>query len=225
MAQPTKRVCLSWSGGKDCAWALKLLREDPDVEVVNLLTTFDSKFDFVNMTTITRKLLRAQASAAGLPVREIDLPNPCPNTEYSAIMTRVTDKLRDEGITHIAFGDLFLEDVRKYREQNLTGTGLEAMFPNWQLDTNQLAKEMIASGVRAYTVSVDGRKLDSSFVGQEFDQHFLDKLPEGVDHCGENGEFHSFAFAGPMFHRQLSVQPGQRFQRDGFWYADVYPDE
>lgn len=219
-----KKVCLSWSGGKDSAWALKRLRDDPDVDVIQLLTTLDNTGDRVNMTTITRKLLREQARATGLPVREVDLPNPCGNEEYAEIMTRVTEQLKHKGITHIAFGDLYLEDVRAYREKNLQGTGIEPLFPNWGLDTTKLANEMVKAGLKAYIVSTDGGKLDPSFVGREFDRRFLDDLPKGVDHCGERGEFHSFAWDGPMFHHPIPVQPGERFERDGFWYADVYPE-
>ncbi|MCA8912998.1 MAG: adenine nucleotide alpha hydrolase [Planctomycetes bacterium] len=220
-----KRVCLSWSGGKDCAWALMRLRDDPDVEVVKLLTTLDNDYDRINMTTITRRLLRDQAGAVGLPVREVDLPSPCSNEEYASIMGKVTEGLKLKGITHVAFGDLYLQDVREYREKNLQGTGLEPLFPNWKLDTKQLSREMVDNGLKAYIVSVDEKKLTPDFVGREYDARFLDELPKGVDPCGENGEFHSFAFAGPMFHREISVQPGQRFERNGFWYADVYPDD
>jgi uncharacterized protein (TIGR00290 family) len=218
-----KRVLLSWSSGKDSAWTLHVLRNDPDIELVGLLTTVNSTHERVAMHAVRRELLRMQGAAAGLPVTEVDLPWPCPNGEYERLMSAATAQARADGITHIAFGDLYLEDVRDYRVNNLRGTGLEPIFPLWGRDSGALAAEMVAGGLRAYVTCVDPNKLDATWAGRELDAAFLAELPAGVDPCGENGEFHTFVFAGPMFTAPLDVELGEVVERDGFRFADVLP--
>lgn len=218
-----KRTLLSWSSGKDSAWMLHRLRDDPEVEIVGLLTTLNSDADRVAMHAVRRELLRMQADAAGLPVREIELPWPCTNEDYERIMGEATSRAKSDGVTHIAFGDLFLEDVRKYREDNLKGTGVEPLFPLWGSDTTHLAAEMVRGGLRAYLTCVDPKQLGADFAGREYGAKLLDDLPPGVDPCGENGEFHTFVFEGPMFDRPVNVKPGQIIERDGFVFADMLP--
>lgn len=200
---------------------LHTLRRDPQVDVVGLLTTLNAEADRVAMHAVRRELLRAQASATGLPILEVDLPWPCSNDDYEQLMADATARLADEGITHIAFGDLYLEDIRKYREDKLRGTGIEPLFPLWGRDTRELAAEMIAGGLRAYVTCVDPKQLGADFVGREFNASFLDDLPKGVDPCGENGEFHTFVYEGPMFRQTIPVEPGEVIRRDGFYFADL----
>ena len=218
-----KRVLLSWSSGKDSAWTLHALRQMLDVEVVGLLTTLNVAADRVAMHAVRRELLRMQAHAAGLPVREVDLPWPCSNEEYERLMSAACKQAVADGVTHMAFGDLFLGDVRQYRIDKLKGTGLEAIFPIWGKNTKELAHEMVASGLRAIITCVDPKQLAPEFVGREFNVDFLYDLPSGVDPCGENGEFHSFVFAGPMFEKPIEVTRGKLVERDGFQFADVLP--
>lgn len=214
---------MSWSSGKDAAWTLHTLRQRPDVEVVGLLTTLNGAAGRVAMHAVRRELVRAQARAAGLPLREVDLPWPCSNEDYQRRMAEACARAADDGVTHIAFGDLFLEDVRQYRIDSLRRTGLEPLFPLWHRETRPLAEEMLRGGLRAIVTCVDPKQLDPAFVGREVDRRFLDDLPEGVDPCGERGEFHSFVFAGPMFRHALDVEVGRRVQRDGFHFIDVVP--
>jgi uncharacterized protein (TIGR00290 family) len=218
-----KRVLLSWSSGKDSAWALWALRQQPDVEVVGLLTTFNESANRVAMHAVRRELVEAQSQSTGLPLWPILLPWPCPNGTYEARMQEAIDRARREGITHVAFGDLYLADIRAYRERQLAGTGIEPLFPVWTTPqaTAGLAREMLASGVSAVLTCVDPKQLDGSFVGRRFDAALLEELPPEVDPCGEKGEFHSFCFAGPMFDRPLAVELGEKVLRDGFWFADV----
>lgn len=218
-----KRILLSWSSGKDSAWALHVLRKSAEYDVVGLLTTFNEVADRVAMHAVRRSLVEEQAAAVGIPLRSVPLPWPCSNSDYERIMAQTCEKAVSEGIAAIAFGDLFLEDVRSYREQRLQGSGLQPLFPIWGSPTRALAHEMISSGLRAKLTCIDTRKLDSSFAGREFDQRFLAELPEGIDPCGENGEFHSFVHAGPMFHSSLSVSTGEIVLRDRFAFADVIP--
>jgi uncharacterized protein (TIGR00290 family) len=218
-----KRVLLSWSSGKDSAWSLYVLRQTPDVEVVGLLTTLNSAFDRVAMHAVRRELLRKQAAATGLPVREIELPWPCSNEDYERLMSAACAQAVADGVTHVAFGDLFLEDVRNYRIEKLKPTGLQPLFPLWGSNTTKLAREMIAGGLRAYLTCVDPRQLDKSFVGREFSHDLLRDLPASADPCGERGEFHTFVFAGPMFEKPLSVKLGDIIERDGFCFADLTP--
>src|SRR5215472_9614814 len=221
---PVKRkILLSWSSGKDSAWALHVLRGQGDYEIAGLVTTVNSAFDRVAMHSTRRVLVEQQSRAAGLPLKAVDLPWPCSNSEYERIMKTDCDNAVAQGITGFAFGDLFLADIRAYRERQLKDTGLEPIFPLWQLPTGELAREMIAAGLRAKLVCVDPAKLAPEFAGRDFNQQLLDDLPPGVDHCGENGEFHSFVYAGPMFRQEIPVITGDRVQRDGFWFCDVAP--
>ena len=217
------RVALAWSSGKDSAWTLHALRRDPRVTVVRLLTTVNAVHDRVAMHAVRRRLLQAQAEAAGLPVSMAEIPSPCPNETYEAVMAEAVAALKAEGVEAIAFGDLFLEDVRRYRERQMAGTGLELLFPLWGRATHELAVEMIEGGLRARITCVDPRALPASFAGRAFDVSLLRDLPPGVDPCGENGEFHTFAWDGPMFARPVLVDPGEIVERDGFVFADLLP--
>jgi uncharacterized protein (TIGR00290 family) len=216
-----KRILLSWSSGKDSAWSLHLLRQRAEYEVVGLLTTFNEKADRVAMHAVRRELVERQAAVTGLPLWAVPLPWPCSNEQYEALMAQACAKAVGEGIEGVAFGDLFLEDVRAYREKQLKGTGLEPMFPVWGLPTGDLAREMIAGGVRAKLTCVDTGKLDRSFAGREFDEALLADLPAGADPCGERGEFHSFVYAGPMFRDAIAVSVGENVVRDPFVFADL----
>jgi uncharacterized protein (TIGR00290 family) len=225
-----KRILLSWSGGKDCAWALHLLREKAEYEVVGLLTTVNEKFARVAMHGFREELLDRQAEAAGLPVWKVPLPWPCSNEEYEERMAAACARAVQEGIVGIAFGDLFLEDIRAYRVAKLAETGLEPIFPCWQIPTDELARAMIAAGVRAHLTCVDPGQLDRSFAGRLFDEALLADLPAGVDPCGERGEFHTFVSAGPAFvgggkSRSIDVRVGEIVERDNFVYADLLPVE
>lgn len=215
------KVLLSWSSGKDSAWALHTLRAQADVEVCGLLTTVNRAHGRVVMHAVREKLLDAQAKALGLPLRKLTLPSPCSNEEYETAMAKAVGEALRDGIDAIAFGDLHLEDVRRYREEKLRGTGLAPIFPLWGRPTRELADRMVASGLRAFVTCVDPRALDPSFAGRIFDRDFLNDLPEQVDPCGENGEFHTFAYAGPMFSEPLVVVPGEIVERDGFVFADL----
>jgi uncharacterized protein (TIGR00290 family) len=217
------KILLSWSSGKDCAWALHVLRQQGEYEIAGLLTTVNSAFDRVAMHSTRRVLVEMQAQAAGLPLTVAPLPWPCSNAHYELAMKNVCEQAVSQGITGIAFGDLFLADVRAYRERQLRGTGLEPLFPLWQIPTDELAQQMISSGLKAKIVCVDPRQFAKEFIGRDFDQSFLEDLPPGVDPCGENGEFHSFVYAGPMFHRELAITAGEIVERDGFWFSDVLP--
>ena len=217
----TRKTLLSWSSGKDSAWALHVLRQDPAVELVGLLTTLNESFARVAMHAVRETLLERQVQAAGLPLWKIPLPFPCPNEAYERIMAGVIQRAQSEGVEAMAFGDLFLEDIRAYRERQLDGTGLEPLFPIWGIPTDELARTMVAAGLRAHVTCVDPRQLDRSFAGRVFDADFLADLPAGVDPCGENGEFHSFATDGPMFSKRLEVRAGEVLERDGFVFADL----
>jgi uncharacterized protein (TIGR00290 family) len=216
------KILVSWSSGKDSAWMLHTLHGQHPGAVGGLLTTLNEAFDRVAMHAVRRSLLDAQAEAAGYPLYAINLPWPCSNEEYERRMGAAVAGLVRDGFTHVAFGDLFLEDVRRYREDKLAGTGLTPLFPLWKsMPTSQLAREMIAGGLRAYLTCVDPRKLDASFAGRAFDASLLADLPATVDPCGENGEFHSFVWSGPMFTRPVPVATGEVVTRDGFVFADL----
>jgi uncharacterized protein (TIGR00290 family) len=215
-----KRILLSWSSGKDCAWALHLLRLQPDIEIVGLLTTINAEFNRVAMHGTQRAILEAQASAADLPLWDVPLPWPCSNEVYEQRMAEACQRAIDDDIRAIAFGDLFLRDVRTYREQQLGSTGIEPLFPLWDIPTRELARAMIAGGLRAKLSCVDSRQLDPSFAGREFDTELLHDLPSTVDPCGERGEFHSCVYDGPMFSHPVELEPGEIVNRDGFIYAD-----
>jgi uncharacterized protein (TIGR00290 family) len=217
------QALLSWSSGKDSAWALHLLRQQGDVEVVGLLTTINEVADRVAMHAVRSELLQAQAEAVGLPLRTVGLPWPCSNEQYEAAMTTAIERARSDGITVMAFGDLFLEDIRSYRIQKLANTGIEPLFPVWGIPTRELAGQMIAAGLRARLTCVDPKQLAASFVGREFDAALLAELPPAVDPCGERGEFHTFTYDGPMFRHPVEVQGGAIVERDGFCFADLLP--
>ena len=219
-----KRVALSWSSGKDSAWSLHLLRQDPEIEVVALVTTLNEQFDRVAMHAVRRELLELQAESLGVPLWTVLLPWPCSNDEYEARMRALCTRAINEGVEAMAFGDLFLADIRTYREKQLAGTGLEPFFPVWQIPTRQLAAEMVASGLKAKITCIDPKVLPVEFAGRDFDLQFLDDLPAGIDPCGENGEFHSFVYDGPGFWRPISVSVGEIVERDGFVFADLTRD-
>ncbi len=218
-----RRILLSWSGGKDSAWALHLLRQDPAVEVVGLVTTVNQHFGRVAMHGFREELLDRQGEATGLPLWKVPLPWPCSNEIYEALMAEVCQRAVAEGIEGIAYGDLFLEDIRAYRVEKMAGTGLEPIFPCWLIPTDQLAREMIAAGVRAHLVCVDPRTMDRRFAGRVLDEQLLAELPATVDPCGERGEFHTYVSAGPMFSGSIEVSPGEVVERDSFVYADLLP--
>jgi uncharacterized protein (TIGR00290 family) len=217
------RILLSWSGGKDSAWALHLLRQQRQFEVVALLTSINQHFRRIAVHGYRESLLDQQADATGLPVWKVDLPFPCTNADYESRMAAVFSRAVTEGIHGIAFGDLFLEDIRAYRIQQLAGTGLEPIFPVWGIPTAQLAQQMVDTGLRAHLTCIDPRHLDRPFAGRIFNAQLLSDLPPAVDPCGERGEFHTFVFAGPMFSRSISVTPGEIVERDSFVYADLLP--
>jgi uncharacterized protein (TIGR00290 family) len=217
-----KRVLLSWSSGKDSAWALHIVRQNPEYEIAALLTTFNAAFDRVAMHAVRRVLVEQQAAAAQLPLWTVPLPWPCSNEQYEALMARACRDAVERGIQCVAFGDLFLEDVRAYREHQLAGTGLTPIFPLWQLPTPALARQMIAAGLKSTLTCIDPSKLDPSFAGRPFDEQLLADLPPGIDPCGENGEFHSFAHGGPMFSHEIPVTRGETVTRDNFVFADLF---
>jgi len=216
-----KRILLSWSSGKDSAWTLHVLRQQGEYEILGLLTTFNEVADRVAMHAVRRELVERQAAATGLPLWSVPLPWPCSNGQYETLMAETCATASAAGIEGIAFGDLFLEDVRAYRERQMKDTGLKPMFPLWGQPTRDLAQAMIASGLRAKLTCIDTKKLDACFVGREFDERLLAELPDGVDPCGEKGEFHSFVYAGPMLSIAIPVSVGETVVRDQFVFADV----
>lgn len=219
------QALLAWSSGKDSAWALHQLRHQNEVEIVGLLTTLNEAAGRVAMHGVRRELVKAQADAVGLPLWEVPLPWPCTNQQYEQLMQHVLQKARHEGIRHVAFGDLFLSEIRSYREQQLVGTGITPLFPLWtSLDqTATLAQQMLSGGVRAILTCVDPKRIAPSFAGREFDHNLLSELPKGIDPCGENGEFHTFCYAGPMFSRTIPITHGEIVEREGFVFADLLP--
>jgi uncharacterized protein (TIGR00290 family) len=219
------RILLAWSSGKDSAYSLHVLRGMKDVEVVGLLTTVNEAHDRVAMHAVRRSLLEAQADAAGLPLVIVRIPQACTNEVYEAAMGRAVEEAKARGVTGVAFGDLFLEDIRRYRERQMTGTGLRLLFPLWGRPTAALAREMLDAGLRARITCVDPRVLPPSFAGREFDRQLLTDLPPLVDPCGENGEFHTFAWNGPMFRHPVPVRGGEVVTRDAFVFADLLPAE
>ncbi|MGB6192855.1 MAG: ATP-binding protein [Terracidiphilus sp.] len=218
-------VLLSWSSGKDSAWALHVLRQDPTIEVVGLLTTLNSEFQRVAMHGTRRSVLEAQARAAGLPLWVVPLPWPCPNEVYEQRMAEACERSIGAGVQAIAFGDLFLRDVRAYREAQLKPTGLEPIFPLWDLPTPELARTMIAGGLRCKLACVDTKQLPASFAGRDFDADLLADLPASVDPCGERGEFHTCVYDGPIFSEPISLDAGEIVNREGFVYADFIESE
>lgn len=216
-----KRTLLSWSSGKDSAWSLYILKKRNEYEIAGLLTTFNGDADRVAMHGVRRELVKAQAEAAGIPLWEIDLPWPCSNQDYESAMLKTCEKALVSGIECVAFGDLFLTDIREYREKQLRGAGLQPVFPVWGSPTRALAEEMIASGLRAKLTCIDTQQINADFAGREFNRKLLSELPAPADPCGENGEFHSFVYAGPMFSKPVPVEVGEVVVRDQFAYADL----
>jgi uncharacterized protein (TIGR00290 family) len=215
------RAIIAWSSGKDCAFALHEIRRAGTYDIVAALTTVTDAFARVSMHGVREDLLRAQLDAVGLPPVIVRIPYPCPNEIYEREMTAAMAQVKADGVTHVIFGDLFLEDVRAYREARLAGAGLQAVFPLWQRPTGTLAHEMVAAGVEAHLATVDLAKLPASFAGRRYDKALLADLPPDCDPCGENGEFHTFVTAGPMLTRRIDVGVGETVIRDGFAFADL----
>ncbi len=216
-----KTVLLSWSSGKDSAWALHLLRQQDAFEVVGLFTTVNQRHDRVAMHAVRRELLALQAQCTSLPLEVIEIPDPCSNADYELRMAAFVERCRQQKVDCFAFGDLYLEDIRAYREQKLAGSGIDAIFPLWGIPTATLSAQMIDSGVRAHLTCIDPRHLAADFAGRVFDHALLKALPAAVDPCGENGEFHSFVSAGPMFDGDIDVTVGEVVTRGGFVFADL----
>jgi uncharacterized protein (TIGR00290 family) len=215
------KILLSWSSGKDSAWTLHVLNRQCPGAVAALLTTINEAFDRVAMHGVRRDVLEAQARAAHLPLRAVSIPDGCSNAVYEQRMGVAVAAAVADGFTHVAFGDLFLPDVRRYREERLAGSGLAPLFPLWEIPTRRLAREMIAGGLRARIACVDTRVLDQRFVGRSFDDSLLDDLPATVDPCGENGEFHTCVYDGPMFHELMDLEAGRLESRSPFTWAEL----
>ena len=217
------KAWLSWSSGKDSAWALHVVRRQNVLDVVALLTTVNSAFGRVAMHGVRETLIDMQAERAGLPLVKVPIPYPCPNETYESAMAAAMDRARSEGVTHVVFGDLFLQDIREYRERQLARCSMTPVFPVWGIETGKLAADMVAGGLEAWLACVDPRKLDRAFAGRKFDSRLLAELPAGVDPCGEYGEFHTFASAGPMFYSPIPLAVGEVVERDSFVFADLLP--
>jgi uncharacterized protein (TIGR00290 family) len=217
------KAWLAWSSGKDSAWALHMVRQRGDFEIVALLTTVNRTHERVAMHAVRESLLELQAAAAALPLVKVPIPSPCPNATYEHAMGQAMKQARAEDVWHVVFGDLFLEDIRAYREKQLASCGMTPVFPVWGKDTRRLAEEMLAGGLSAHLTCVDPRKLDRSFAGRRFDARLLADFPPGIDPCGENGEFHTFANEGPMFRENIPVAVGEIVERDSFVFADLLP--
>ena len=218
------KALIAWSSGKDSAWALHETRRAGDCEIVGALTTVTETFNRVSMHGVRNELLLAQLDAAGLPGTLVQIPYPCPNEVYESRMAAALAEAKSAGVTQVIFGDLFLEDVRKYREDKLAGTGITPLFPIWARPTAALAREMIDAGVETYLVTIDLKQLPKKFAGRRFDNALLKELPAGADPCGEKGEFHSCVVAGPMLSRRIPVTVGETVEREGFAFADLVPD-
>ncbi len=219
-----QKTLVSWSSGKDSAWALQRLMDDPRLEVVGLFSTVNRAFGRVAMHGVRIDLLEAQARSIGLPLEVIELPHPCDNAQYEQVMGRFVEEKRKEGVERFGFGDLFLEEVRRYREERLADSGIEPLFPLWGIPTGELCREMIRRGLKTVISCVDTRVVPAEFAGRPYDTALLDALPEGIDPCGENGEFHTFVFDGPMFRTPIAVSVGERVRRDAFVFADILKD-
>lgn len=219
---PKQKAILSWSTGKDSAMALHRILASGQFEVAAILTTVSESFHRVSMHGVREELLERQAESLGIQLQKVMIPYPCSNAVYEEKMRDVLEIWKMRGVTHVIFGDLFLADIRRYREQKLAILGLNPVFPVWGLDTASLAKEMIEAGFRAILSCVDPRRMDPNFAGRQFDYHLLADLPEGVDPCGENGEFHTFVYDGPIFNAPIPVEVGERINRDGFEFADIF---
>jgi uncharacterized protein (TIGR00290 family) len=219
------KAWLAWSSGKDSAWALHTVRRRGELEVVALLTTVNETHQRVAMHAVRERLLEMQAAATGLPLVKVPIPAQCRNEIYEQAMGAAMERAKAEGVRHVIFGDLFLEDIRAYREKQLAACGMTPVFPLWRRDTRELAREMLAGGLSAYLTCVDPRKLGRTFAGRRFDAELLAAMPPDVDACGENGEFHTFANAGPMFCREIPIAVGEIVERDGFVFADLLAQE
>lgn len=217
------KLLLSWSSGKDSAWALHVLRQQGVYEIVGLVSTVNTAFNRVSMHGVRVELLTAQAQAVGLPLWQVPIPYPCPYEVYESAMRDLIARAKEAGVTHFAFGDIFLQDVRAYRERQLADAGMTPVFPLWGLDTHALAKEMIAGGLRAVLTCVDPRQIPALLIGREFDEHLLRDLPPSADPCGENGEFHTFCYTAPCFASSIRVRTDEVLERDGFMYIDLLP--
>ncbi|HLJ24970.1 MAG TPA: diphthine--ammonia ligase [Candidatus Acidoferrales bacterium] len=217
-------VLFCWSGGKDSAMALHALREQGECRVTALLTTITDAYDRISMHGVRRELLERQAESIGLPLHSVRIPPQCINATYEARMKEALEEHFALGVRSVAFGDIFLEDLRQYREKNLAQAGMQAIFPIWKRDTRELAREFLRLGFRAIAVCIDPRVLDASFAGRELDAAFFADLPPGVDPCGENGEFHTFVFDGPIFQSPISCHAGEKVMRDGFYFCDLLPE-
>ena len=218
-------IVMCWSGGKESAVALGTLSRQPEYIVVSLLTTVTAGYDRISMHGVRRSLLSQQTDSIGLPLREVEIPQQASNEIYERNMGVVFAEMYSQGIRKVAFGDIFLEDLREYRQRQLAEFELECLFPIWQRDTSDLIEEFISDGYRGVTVCVDPRRLDESFVGRELDRDFVAALPPDVDPCGENGEFHSFVFDGPLFTEEISFSRGEVVQRDSFLFCDLLSGE
>lgn len=219
-----KKTLLSWSSGKDSAWALHVLRQQTDIDVVGLFSTVNEKFERVAMHAVRNELVQQQAQSAGLPIQLLPIPYPCSNGDYEQVMADFIAQVKQQGIEYIAFGDLYLEDIRQYREEKLTGTGITPLFPLWGKDTKDLSREMVNTGLRAVVTCIDPIAMPETFAGKEYNSSFLQQLPAEVDPCGENGEFHSFAFDGPMFEKPITISVAETVSRDGFIFTDLLPE-
>ena len=217
-----KKTWLSWSSGKDSAWSLHVLRQSGEYEATGLFTTVNSAFGRVAMHAVRVELLRQQARAVGLPLYLIEIPYPCSDEQYAVAMADFVVRASNDGVRCMAFGDLFLPDVRRYREERLQGTGIEPIFPLWEMPTRKLLEEMLAGGLRASLTCVDPRVLPAEFAGRELTLELLESMPPSIDPCGENGEFHTFVFDGPMFTQPLDIEMGEVVTRDGFVFADYW---
>lgn len=219
-----KRVIISWSSGKDSAWTLHTLRQQPEeYRVVGLLTTVNLRFNRVAMHGVRRELLDAQADATGLPLWVIPLPSPCTNEHYERRMSNALHFIRSLGVDAIAFGDLYLQDIRQYREKQFGNCGVELLFPIWGLPTDELSRTLVRSGVKARLSCVDPRAVPTEYAGRDYDAALLAELPASTDPCAENGEFHTFVYAGPMFRKSIEIVNGETVERDGFVFSDLLP--
>ncbi|MDH5611018.1 MAG: adenine nucleotide alpha hydrolase [Gammaproteobacteria bacterium] len=216
-----QKTMMSWSSGKDSAWALYQLQNNPEIDLVGLFCTINKEFNRVTMHGVRVELLQKQADNIGLPLEIIEIPYPCSNIEYEQIMGEFVEKAKKMHIENFAFGDLFLEEVRNYREEKLKNSGIKAIFPIWGIPTDELSRKMITNGLRTIITCINPKQTPDKFIGKEFDDNFLASLPETIDPCGENGEFHSFVFDGPMFKEKINIVLGDIVQRDDFVFADI----
>ncbi|SFV62884.1 conserved hypothetical protein [Pyrococcus horikoshii]; COG2102: Predicted ATPases of PP-loop superfamily; IPR002761: Domain of unknown function DUF71 [hydrothermal vent metagenome] len=215
-----QKTLLSWSSGKDSAYALHLLQQDKNIELCGLITTINKKFKRIAMHGVRLKLLKQQAKQINLPLHLIELPYPCSNAEYEKIMTNFLNKIKADGIQNIAFGDLFLEDIKKYREEQMKNSGIELLFPCWGINTKKLSQEIIKIGIKAKITCLDPKKLPKEFAGHSFNKELLNTLPNNIDPCGENGEFHTFVYDSPSFQKPIKITKGESVKRDGFIFTD-----